>query len=310
MAGLQGCDHLSISALVYCKKARPKCGIFYLQGRLSFPPANVKIWLAPSLQVKNTCYYQLEKSILRINILDMQALQGKTALITGAGKGLGRAMALALAAEGVNLLLISRTLTDIEKVAEEAKAIYPGLTVQVAAADIGQEQQVKAAVTQLTQANQRIDILINNAGTLMAGGILDLPTADWERVIQVNLMGTYYLIKEVLPFILKQEAGDIINIASTAGLKGSADFSAYGASKAAVINLSEAVMQEVRKKGVRVTTVNPSTIATAMTLDANFTDGNPERVLQPEDLAFVVVNNLKLPARAFVKDFSLWSTNP
>jgi 3-oxoacyl-[acyl-carrier protein] reductase len=86
--------------------------------------------------------------------------------------------------------------------------------------------------------------------------------------------------------------------------------SAYGASKAAVTNLTESLMQEVRKQNIRVTTVLPSTITTPMTLAAKFTDGNTERVLQPEDLAFLVVNNLKLPQRAFVKEFALWSTNP
>ncbi|SMG27994.1 3-ketoacyl-ACP reductase [Sphingobacterium psychroaquaticum] len=240
----------------------------------------------------------------------MQTLHGKTALITGAGKGLGRAMALALANEGVNLLLISRTLSDIEKVAAEVQALPPDVLVQIAAADISKLEEVRNALTTLTAENKKIDILINNAGILSYGSVLDIAIEEWERVIQTNVLGTYYMIHEVLPFLLEQQQGDIINIASTAGLKGAADLSAYGASKAAVINLSEAIMQEVRKKGIRVTIVNPSTIATDMTLSNNFTDGNPERVLQPEDLAFLVVNNLKLPQRAFVKEVSLWSTNP
>jgi len=240
----------------------------------------------------------------------MQALNGKTALITGGGKGLGRAMAIALAAEGVNLLLISRTLSDIEKVAAEAKTINPAIRVEVAAADVSNLEEVQTALQHLTAESKRVDILINNAGILKTGGFLDLPISDWEKVIQVNVFGTLYLVHEILPLMIEQGVGDIINIASTAGLKGAANLSAYGASKAAVINLTESLMQEVRKKGIRVTTVNPSTIATDMTLDANFTDGNPERVLQPEDLAFLVVNNLKLPNRAFVKEVGLWSTNP
>lgn len=219
-------------------------------------------------------------------------------------------MALALANEGVNLLLISRTLSDIEKVSAEVHALHPDISVQIAAADISKLEEVRKALTTLTTENKKIDILINNAGILSYGSVLDIAIEEWERVIQTNVLGTYYMIHEVLPFLLEQQQGDIINIASTAGLKGAADLSAYGASKAAVINLSEAIMQEVRKKGIRVTIVNPSTIATDMTLSNNFTDGNPERVLQPEDLAFLVVNNLKLPQRAFVKEVSLWSTNP
>lgn len=240
----------------------------------------------------------------------MQSLQGKTAVITGAGKGLGKAMALALAAEGVHLGLIARTAADLQQVAEEVKQINAGVNVAYATADVGDYTQVKAAVASITGTLKTIDILINNAGVLAYGGILEIPVEEWEKVFQVNVLGTYYVTREVLPFILEQGKGDIINVASTAGQKGAAKMTAYGASKAAVINFTESLMQEVRKANVRVTTLNPSTIATEMTLTSKFTDGNPDKVLQPEDLAFLVVNNLKLPQRAFVKEVGLWSTNP
>ncbi|WP_230466784.1 3-ketoacyl-ACP reductase [Faecalibacter macacae] len=242
--------------------------------------------------------------------MEMQSLQGKTALITGAGKGLGKAMALALAAEGTNLLLIGRTTSDLENVVIEAKQINNEITVAISTADVSELAQVQNSIKELTVNNGTIDILINNAGILRVGGILDLPIEDFENSIKTNVLGTYYMMHEVLPFLTQQTSSDIINIASTAGQKGNANLSAYGASKAAVINMSEAVMQEFRKKGVRVTTINPSTIATEMTLNAKFTDGNEERVLQPQDLAYLIVSHLKLPQRAFVKDFGLWSTNP
>ncbi|KAA8486279.1 3-oxoacyl-[acyl-carrier protein] reductase [Arcticibacter tournemirensis] len=240
----------------------------------------------------------------------MQILKGKTAIITGAGKGLGRAMALALAAEGVNLGLVARTVADLERVAGEAKGQNPDITVALASADVANYAEVQSAVGELVGKLEKVDILVNNAGILKVGGFLELPVTEWEEVFRVNVLGNYYVIHEVLPFILEQGRGDIINVASTAGLKGSARMSAYGASKAAVINLTESLMQEVRKSNIRVTTVNPSTIATEMTINANFTDGNAEKVLQPEDLASLVVNNLKLPQRAFVKEVGLWSTNP
>lgn len=240
----------------------------------------------------------------------MKTLKGRSAIITGAGKGLGKAMALALAAEGVNLGLIGRTTTDLEKLHQELTTLNPAISVTYATADIGDLNQVKSAVSEINNSLKTIDILINNAGILKVGGFLELPVEEWEQVFKINVLGTYYVIHEVLPLILKQGQGDIINIASTAGLKGGARMSAYGASKAAVINLTESLMQEVRKSNIRVTTVNPSTIATEMTLNAQFTDGNDEKVLQPEDLAFLVVNNLKLPQRAFVKEIRLWSTNP
>lgn len=240
----------------------------------------------------------------------MQSLKGKTAIITGAGKGLGKAMSLALAAEGVNLGLIGRTTADLEKLHTELTALYPEITIAYATADVGNYAAVKLAVEIVTTALKTVDILINNAGILKVGGFLEIPVEEWEQVIQVNVLGTYYMVHEILPFLLKNGKGDIINIASTAGSKGAAKMSAYGASKAAVINLTESLMQEVRKSNIRVTTFNPSTIATEMTMNANFTDGNVDQVLQPEDLAFLVVNNLKLPQRAFVKEIGLWSTNP
>jgi 3-oxoacyl-[acyl-carrier protein] reductase len=240
----------------------------------------------------------------------MQSLKGKTAIITGAGKGLGKAMAVVLAAEGVNLGLIARTAQDLESITAQLKQTHPDIKVTYAAADVGNLTEVKAAVAKITEELKTVDILINNAGVLKVGSVLDLPVDEWEQVFRINVLGTYYMVHEVLPLIMQQGKGDIINVASTAGLKGAAKMSAYGASKAAVINFTEALMQEVRKSNIRVTTVNPSTIATEMTINANFTDGNAEKVLQPEDLAFLVVNNLKLPQRAFVKEVGLWSTNP
>ena len=240
----------------------------------------------------------------------MRSLQGKTALITGAGKGLGKAMAMALAAEGVNLGLISRTASDLEAVKEAALNIGPGIKVAINTADVSEHRQVKTAVDNIVATLGEVNILINNAGILKVGGFAELPVEAWEQVFKVNVFGMYYTVIETLPHLLKQQTGDIINIGSTAGLKGSPGLSAYGASKAAVNNLSESLMQELRKSNIRVSTVNPSTIATEMTLNAQFTDGNEDKVLQPEDLAMLIVDHLKLPQRALVKEFSLWSTNP
>jgi len=240
----------------------------------------------------------------------MQSLQGKTALITGAGKGLGKSMALALAAEGVHLGLIARTETDLIAVKEAALKINGNIKVAYHAADVSEYEQVQAAIKSITDELQAVHILINNAGILKVGSFKDTPIKEWEQVIKTNVFGAYYTIMETLPHLLAQSSGDVINIGSTAGLKGSANLGAYGASKAAVNNMSEALMQELRKSNIRVSTVNPSTIATEMTMNANFTDGNEEKVLQPEDLAQLIVDHLKLPQRALVKDFSLWSTNP
>ena len=132
----------------------------------------------------------------------------------------------------------------------------------------------------------------------------------WENIIKTNVLGMYYVTKEVLPYLIEKNEGDIINISSTAGLTGNASTSAYSASKFAVIGLSQSLMKEVRKNNIRVNTLTPSTIATDMALDLGITDGNTDTVLQPEDFAQFIIAGLKLPRRAMMAGGSLWSTNP
>jgi 3-oxoacyl-[acyl-carrier protein] reductase len=238
----------------------------------------------------------------------MESLTGKTALITGAGKGIGRAVAIALAKEGVNVALLARTTSDLEKVAAEAKAI--GVKAVIVTADISDIQSVNTAVSAAKKELGAIDILINNAGIAAFGKFLELEPADWEKIIRVNLLGVYYATRAVLPDMIERKTGDIINISSTAGQRGAPLTSAYSASKFAVLGLTESLMQEVRKHNIRVSALTPSTIATDMARELNLTDGNPEKVMQSEDLAEFIVSQLKLNRRIFIKEAGLWSTNP
>ncbi|MEQ7801518.1 3-ketoacyl-ACP reductase [Pedobacter sp. ASV1-7] len=240
----------------------------------------------------------------------METLNHKTALITGAGKGLGKAIALALATEGVNLALLARTSSDLEKVSDQAKQINPDIKVVFATADVANIEEVNAACAKITAEIGKIDILVNNAGIAKFGKFLDLEVSEWENMIKTNLFGPYYFIKQILPQMLERKSGDIVNISSSAGLKGAALTSAYSASKFGLIGLSESLMQEARKSNIRVFTLTPSTIATDLAIENKLTDGNPDSTLQPEDFADLLVAHLKLPARALVKDVSLWSTNP
>jgi len=238
----------------------------------------------------------------------MESLQGKNALITGAGKGIGRALAIALAQEGVNVGLVARTEADLQKVAAELKA-YPIRTV-VATANVASITAVNAAVAMVKAELGSIDILINNAGISSFGSFMELDPERWEQIVKVNLFGPYYMTRAVLPDMIENKKGDIVNISSTAGKSGNAVTSAYSASKFALIGMSESLMQEVRKHNIRVTTLTPSTIATDMAKDLNLTDGDPERVMQAEDFAELIVSQLKLNRRVFVKEASIWSTNP
>jgi 3-oxoacyl-[acyl-carrier protein] reductase len=238
----------------------------------------------------------------------MESLKGKTALVTGAGKGIGKAIALSLAEAGVNLGLLARTGKDLKAVAEQATQF--GVKTIVVTADVSDRISVNEAVKTIESGFGSVDILINNAGLGKFGNFLDLTPEEWEHIVKVNLFGAYYVIRAVLPGMLNRKSGDIVNISSTAGLKGAAVTSAYSASKFGLMGLSESLMLEVRKSNIRVFTMAPSTIATEMAIGLKLTDGNPERVMQPEDFAEFVVAQLKLNRRVFVKEASIWSTNP
>ena len=238
----------------------------------------------------------------------MTDLKNKNALITGAGKGIGKAIALALAKEGVNVILVSRTQSDIDQLAIETSNL--GVKSLALSADVSDINSINNAVEKALAEFKTIDILINNAGIASFGKFLELEPDAWERIIQVNLMGTYYTTRAVIPNMIERQTGDIINISSTAGLNGNALTSAYSASKFAVLGLTDSLMQEMRKHNIRVTALTPSTVATDMAKDLNLTDGNPEKVMQSEDIAELIIAQLKLSRRVFIKNSSIWSTNP
>lgn len=238
----------------------------------------------------------------------MESLKGKKALITGAGKGIGKALAIALAKEGVSVALLSRTITDLEKVAEEISAF--GVESYCIQADVANVDSVNNAAEKVLSSFGTIDILINNAGIGRFGNFMDLEVASWEEVIQINLMGVYYVTRAFLPQMIERKTGDIINISSTAGLNGNAMTSAYSASKFGLIGMTDSLMREVRKHNIRVNCLTPSTVATDMALDLKLTDGNPEKVMQPEDIAELLIAQLKLNRRVVVVNSSIWSTNP
>ena len=238
----------------------------------------------------------------------MQTISGKVALITGAGRGIGRATALAFAKEGIHVGLVGRTLENLQQVAEEIKQF--DVKVAFAAADVADLDSITSAVESIRGELGSIDILVNNAGISKFGSFMDLTPEEWTNIIDVNVKGVYYTTRAVLPEMIERNTGDIINISSTAGQKGAPITSAYSASKAAVIGISESLMLEVRKKNIRVTTLTPSTVATDMAVELNLTDGNPEKVMQAEDLADLMVAQLKLHPRVVLKHAGLWSTNP
>jgi 3-oxoacyl-[acyl-carrier protein] reductase len=146
---------------------------------------------------------------------NMESLRGKVALVTGAGKGIGKAVAIALAAEGANVGLVARTEKDLQSVTQELKRL--GVKAAYARADVSNRAEVEAAVEKLQNELGPVDILINNAGTATFGGFLELEPEVWENQIKVNVFGVYYTTRAVLPQMIKRKTGDIVNISSTAG---------------------------------------------------------------------------------------------
>ncbi|RKQ30403.1 3-ketoacyl-ACP reductase [Oceanobacillus halophilus] len=236
----------------------------------------------------------------------MQSLQGKKAIITGGSRGIGRSTALELAKEGVELGLIARSENSFGMIRKELTEL--GTTFVTAAADVSNETEVKRAVEEIEGELGSIDILINNAGVGAYGSFLDLSTETWKNLFDTNVMGMVHVTKAVLPGMIERNQGDIINISSMSGLKGTKGSSAYSASKFAVIGMSESLMQEVRHHNIRVNVLTPSLVETDLTRENEQRD--PERFTQPEDLAEYMVSLLKLEQRTFIKTSEIWATNP
>ena len=235
-------------------------------------------------------------------------LKNKKAIITGGSRGLGKATAIAFAKLGIDVAITGRNEVKLKETVSELKAL--GVNAFFEVFDVGNYEEVKVGIKNIISNLGTVDILVNNAGIASFGSFTEMEVSVWENIIQTNVLGMYYVTKEVLPYLIDKNEGDIINVASTAGLNGNANISAYSASKFAVIGLSESLMKEVRKNNIRVNTLTPSTIASDMALELGITDGNPEKVLQPEDFAQLIVSGLQLPRRAMMVNASLWSTNP
>ena len=238
----------------------------------------------------------------------MENLKGKKAIITGGSRGLGKATALAFAKEGIDVAITGRNEKSLQETVAELKAL--GVNATYALFNVGIYEEVQKGIKQIITDFGSVDILVNNAGVAAFGSLNDMKVDQWSEIIQTNVMGMYFVTKEVLPYLIDKNEGDIFNISSTAGLTGNANTSAYSASKFAVIGMSESLMKEVRKNNIRVCTLTPSTIASDMSIELGIANKNSEdSVLQPDDFAELIVAGLKLPRRAMLKAASLRSTN-
>lgn len=194
----------------------------------------------------------------------MKLLEGKTALITGAARGIGKALALRFAAEDANIAFTDLAIDENGKKTEEEIAAL-GVKVKGYASNAADFAQTETVVKEVVADFGRIDILVNNAGITRDGLMLRMTEAQWDSVISVNLKSAFNFIHAVLPVMMRQRGGSIINMASVVGVHGNAGQSNYAASKAGLIALAKSIAQEVGSRGIRANAIAPGFIETAMT---------------------------------------------
>ena len=215
------------------------------------------------------------------------ALDGKVAVVTGGTKGIGRAIAEALLSEGARVVVGARTAEDVERAGREL-----GGDARAVVCDVRRAGDCEELVDQATDAFGGLDILVNNAGVGVFEPVADMRREDWDRVIETNLNGVFYCTHAAIPHLRERGGGWIINIGSLAGKNAFPGGAAYNASKFGLIGFSEALMQEVRHDGIRVSYVMPGSVATP-----GVGAGDADWKIQPEDIGRIVLDLLATPDR-------------
>lgn len=232
-------------------------------------------------------------------------LKNKVAIITGASRGIGKAIALALAKEGCNLVVCARNELKLLKLKEEVE--FYGIQCEIIASDLRYMDSIKKVLTLAVEKFKNIDILINNAGVIINDGIFGVTEEDWDLTMDVNLKAQFFLSQCTLEEMKKNNEGYIINISSTVALGAKPDVTSYSISKYAIVGLSEALYQEAKKHNVKVSTIYPGVTDTEM-LRSQDMPCEPSQWMLPEDIAECVLFLLKTSNRMVIKDIVPWST--
>lgn len=212
-------------------------------------------------------------------------LVGELAVVTGGGRGIGRAIACALAGAGADLAICARTQGELDEAAQAIHEAGGGaIDVLAARCDVSSPDDVERFAAQVLRRVREPRIVVNNAGTVAAGRLDEQPAALWREAIEINLMGTYLITRAFLPAMRTLRRGRVINIASISGRQGTARLTAYCAAKHAVIGLTRALAEEVRGDGIQVNAVCPGSVDTTMLSGLGFTPA-----MVPDDIARVVL---------------------
>lgn len=230
------------------------------------------------------------------------------ALVTGATEGIGRAIAFTLGQAGYRVGVCARTADRVADLVRELE--QAGIAAAGHPADVSDPEAVTALVTHVVDALGPVDVLVNNAGIGVLKPFAELALDEWDRTMAVNLRSLYLVTREVLPGMRERGRGAIVNIASLAGKNAVHGGTAYAASKHAVLGFSKSLMLEVRKEGVRVVAVCPGSVATGFGRDRTVPRISRTGILEPEDVALVVLDALRLPERALASEIDLRPANP
>jgi short-subunit dehydrogenase len=226
------------------------------------------------------------------------------AIITGASSGIGEATALAFAKAGIHLALVSRSASKLDAVAQAAREF--GVKVQVHPIDLADVPQVKPAIAAIAAGLPQLDIVINNAGMGHTGSLMETSLADWQRVLDLNLTSIFQCIQAVLPTLRSQRRGTILNVASIAAHQAFPDWGAYCVSKFGVLALSKTLAAEERANGIRVITLSPGAVNTAIwdteTVNADF---DRSQMLTPDLVANSILQAVLMPEQAVIEELIL-----
>lgn len=232
-------------------------------------------------------------------------LKDKVALVTGGGRGIGRAIALRFAGEGADVAVSARTRDEVERVAEELSAT--GRRAVAIPADISRADQVHRMVQETLKTFGRIDILVNNAGYARHFPVADLTEVVWDMTMGVNLKGVFLCTQAVLPGMVARKSGCIMTVASISGHRGYRGCSAYCAAKAGAIAFMEALALEVREHNIKAHTISPGAVATKMRAD-NHPGEDPSTILPDEEIASAAVFLATLPPQTQIREVTIVPT--
>ena len=230
-------------------------------------------------------------------------LRDAVALVTGGSEGIGRAIAEALTHQGCKVTITGRREEVLKNTAEE-------LGLDWIAGDVGNETDAVRTVSSVIEQHGRLDILVNNAGYGMFKPLVDTTLDELKDMYQTNVFGTFLMAREAAKQFIKQGSGELINISSTSSLKGSSGRTAYGSSKFALRGMTECWRDELRRHDVRVMLVNPSEVMTDFAAKAGVERERSDKKLRPKEIADAIVGALKVDARGFIPEFSVFATNP